>query len=248
MNIKGAETWVTDHPTESIVIGLGGLLVVLWALGVFKGGAASSASAGASNLAGAYYAAEAQQAVVSGQIQAATIGAAAATAQSAASDNAAVAINAANANAATIINGQNTGASVAINDSSNNAAVAINAANNINTEQLGYYGYLTSAVGSNNALLATYSNNDTAVKTNAANNSAYEYVTTSNNNAQALHDAMQTIVPQELAATGGYGNFYLPGGLFSVNTGAPTSPDALAGLGYTPAQIAGITAGQGIGA
>lgn len=126
--------WVEAHPGESIVFGGVGVLVLLWLLGYFS---SDTSNAGASNLAAAYYAAEANQAVVGGQIQMANINATAATAQTGIQANAAVAINAANAGAATTINGQNVGGALGIsgNDlsatySNNQAAQNIVASNN----------------------------------------------------------------------------------------------------------------------
>jgi len=224
LSLASAEHWVSAHPTESVVIGLGGLLAVLWLLGVFKGGGSADAAAtGASNLAGAFYAAEAQQAVVGGQIQMTTLQTAAATAQAANAANAAVAINEANAHAATIINGQNTGAASIMNQSSNDAAVAM----------------------SGNQLLATYSNNDAAVRTTALNTSAAVAVNASNNNANVLATAMQTVVPQELAAGGtGAAIVTLPGGQqIRLESGAAWNLASLEAQGYSAdqaAQIAGV--------
>ena len=127
--------WVEQHPTESIVIGAGGVIAILWLMGAFSG--SSSSDSGASNLAAAYYAAEAQQAVVGGQIQQTTLLTAAQTAQTGIQANAAVAINKAQTKAATTINGQNASTTTALgNDqllatqSSNDAAIATTNSNN----------------------------------------------------------------------------------------------------------------------
>jgi hypothetical protein len=143
MTFKGSVQWVEAHPTESIIIGGVGVIALLWLLGAF-GGSKSTDSSGASSLAAAYYAAEAQQAVVGGQIQVANINATASTAQKSLDDNAAVAINSTNAYAAMTINGQNTSSAVsetysnnqtaiATNQSNNDAAIAINKSNNTTT-------------------------------------------------------------------------------------------------------------------
>ena len=139
--------WAEAHPGESILIGGVVVLGVMWLLGFFDGAPAQS-DGGASNMAAAYYAAEAQQAVVGGQIQIATIGAAASTAQALAGDDAAVKINKAQTHAATIINGQNADT----------------------TTKLG--GFALNATYSNNAtsLAQTQSNNAAAVTINSANN------------------------------------------------------------------------------
>jgi hypothetical protein len=213
MKLAEVTGWVEDHPTESIVIGAGGLIALLWLLGFFSS-SSSSSSSGASNLASAYYAAEAQQAVVGGQIQMATIQTAGATAQNAANANAAVAINAAQTGAATTINGQNAS---------------------------------TTALLGNDQLLATYSSNAAAVSTNQSNNDAALAITNSNNLAQATHDMLGTIVPQELALTGGSAAFDLPGGqgtsYVDPSGGPGVNINTTVGMGYTLAQaqkIAGV--------
>jgi hypothetical protein len=157
MDMKGITSWVEEHPTESIVIGLGGTLALLWLLGFFSS-SSSNSNAGASNLAAAYYAAEAQQAVVGGQIQIATIGAAASTRQNADNANAAVAINAANTTAATTINGQNADASVQIGNQGLLATYSNNSA-------------LVQDTASNNATAATIAanNNQTSLLSSAIN-------------------------------------------------------------------------------
>ena len=196
MNFKEVTSWVEAHPTESIVIGAGGVLVVLWLLGAFSSTPAASDS-GASNLASAYYAAEAQQAVVGGQIQMATIQSAAQTAQVNSQANAAVAINAAQTTAATTINGQNAST--------------------------------TSALG-NDQLLAAQSSNATAA-----------FITHSDNLQADWGDVFNTVIPSEIAATGGNVSTLtsfmqnLPGGFNTASGGV--SPNALSALGWTQSQI-----------
>src|SRR5215831_13248319 len=108
MNTGEAITWIEAHPAESIVIGAGGVLALMWLFGAFSGPKASDTSGGSANLAAAYYAAEAQQAVVGGQIQMANIAAAADVAKTGLTTRTATAINESNNNAAVLINGQNT--------------------------------------------------------------------------------------------------------------------------------------------
>ena len=120
MNLGEVSTWVEAHPGESIVIGGAAAIALLWVFGVFGGSSAAASNSGASNLASAYYAAEAQQAVVGGQIQMATIQSAAATAINGQNANAAVAIQKSQSHAATTINQQNASAATTINQSSNN--------------------------------------------------------------------------------------------------------------------------------
>ena len=213
--------WVEDHPTESIVIGAGGVLVVLWLLGAFSSSSGSS-NAGASNLASAYYAAEAQQAVVGGQIQMATVQAAAATAQNAAQVNGAVAINKAQAKAAITINGQNASAATTINGQD---------------DALG-------ATQSSNQLLATYSNNSTALQT-ANSNNYYAYQTSkSANDTSVLNNFIGNILPAELYYGHGTAGGTLPGGLgsfgLSTGVGAVSTPSGAAAAGYSPASIASM--------
>jgi hypothetical protein len=119
-------SWVEAHPAESAIIGVGGVLVIMWMLGFFSS-SSSAASSGASNMAAAYYAAEAQQAVVGGQIQVANIQATAGTAQALAGDTAATDISAINANAATTINGQNANVTTTLGDQQLNATYSNNA-------------------------------------------------------------------------------------------------------------------------
>jgi hypothetical protein len=121
--------WIEAHPAEAGIIGVGGVVVIMWMLGFFSS-SSSSSNSGASNMAAAYYAAEAQQAVVGGQIQVANIQATASTAQALAGDTAAVSINKAQTKAATTINGQNSNASVAMNASNNATAATITQSNN----------------------------------------------------------------------------------------------------------------------
>lgn len=123
--------WVEDHPTESIVIGVGGAVVLMWLLGFFSSSSTSSSnSSGAGNMAAAYYAAEAQQAVVGGQIQVANINATAQTAQTKLATDAATAIASTNAAAATTINGQNSTTALATTVSNNTTQAQIDQSNN----------------------------------------------------------------------------------------------------------------------
>jgi hypothetical protein len=132
MDMASVISWTEAHPVEAFVIGAGGTLALLWLFGAFSGGSGSqsTAAAGTANMAAAYYAAEAQQAVVGGQIQMANINATAQTAQTALTTNGAVAINAAQQNAAEIINGQNADSALNATYSNNAAIVATNASNN----------------------------------------------------------------------------------------------------------------------
>jgi hypothetical protein len=214
MNFKEVTAWVEAHPTESIVIGAGGVLVVLWLLGAFSGSPAASNS-GASNLASAYYAAEAQQAVVGGQIQMATIQSAAATAQNAAQVNGAVAVAKSQSKAAVTINGQNASAATTINGQDDTAAT----------------------VNSNNQLLATYSNNATTVATTNSNNYFANKTAEAGFNAGELNNMISSVLAPEIAKYGsGATQFTDTSGAYHYLGAAPSgdySINALLGLGYT---------------
>jgi hypothetical protein len=143
MTFEGTVKWVEAHPTESIIIGGASVIALLWLLGAFGG--SKSADSGSSSLASAYYAAEAQQAVVGGQIQQANIAATAATAQMGLQTDAAVKINEAQTGAAVTINGQNANAATTIGNqqllatySNDGAAVQMNASNNAALVQANY--------------------------------------------------------------------------------------------------------------
>lgn len=64
--------WAEQHPYMTAAIVFGGGLAVLYMLG-YLGGGSGSAQSGAANMAAAYYAAEAQQAVAGTQLNMATV-------------------------------------------------------------------------------------------------------------------------------------------------------------------------------
>src|SRR5690242_283955 len=150
MTLAQLETWVEANPGKSILIGGGLVILILWLFGAFSKAPADNTS---TSLASAYYAAEAQQAVVGGQIQMANIGATADTAKTLISANAAQAINQQNATAATTIATGQFQTAATINQQ--NTATAIDIAGK--QLQLGL---------NNNATLAdvTKANNDAALK------------------------------------------------------------------------------------
>lgn len=123
MKLEHVTAWVEAHPGESIAIGAVGVIGLLWLLGAFSKPAAQPASDGGASLAAAYYAAEAQQAVVGGQIQQTTIATAAQTAQTKIAADAAVAVNAQNANASVATTTSNNATAFAIADSGNKASL-----------------------------------------------------------------------------------------------------------------------------
>jgi hypothetical protein len=226
MNFKELTVWVEAHPGESILIGGGGLIFILWLLGYFS----PSASAPAQDpLAAAYYAAEAQQAVVAGQIQQTTLTTAAQTAQAGIQANAAVAINATQAGAATTINGQNASAATTINASNVGGAVTLGSLN------------------SNNALLATYSNNDSLVAANASNNATAASINQSNNDAINYNAVITKLLPTELAWSQGAGAGFTLGNLGSFGGAEGPGPAGFAQAGFSPSQIQGIFSGMSQG-
>jgi hypothetical protein len=243
MNLHGAIGWVEGHPVESVVIGGGAVLALLWIMGAFGGGS-SSASAGASNLASAYYAAEAQQAVVGGQIQQATIAANQASTVAGLNANAAVAINAANAKAATLINGQNTGAASTINGQ-NVAGANYQATLAAQTSQ-----FATQVAGnvavqqSSDQLQATWSNNAALVADTASNNNTAATINAANNQTSLWQTILGSIVPYDQAHNAGGAVVQFGNVGFGVGGDANT-PAYLEAAGYTPAQATSLLQSRG---
>jgi hypothetical protein len=221
MNFKELTVWVEAHPGESILIGGGGLIFILWLLGYFS---SSSSGPAQDPLAAAYYAAEANQAVVAGQIQNTTLTTARDTAVAGIQANAAVAINAAQTGAATVINGQNTGAATTINSQT------------VSAEQATLLGV------SSNQLQATYSNNASALAAVQSNNATATTINATNNQTNLMGDYINKIIAPEMLspagqATGGNLGFATPWGNFN-QAGGSLSPNiaALMSMGYTSDQ------------
>jgi hypothetical protein len=166
--MQDALHWVEEHPALAAVIGVGGVFILLWLLGFFS--STKSSDSGSSNLASAYYAAEAAQAKIGGDIQLASITTAAQTRQNADNANAAVAIANTQAGAAVTINGQNASAATAIN--------AQNTWRDVSSATLGTW---LGSIQASDQLLATQSNDAASVATTTSNNAtAY--------NEQVSHD------------------------------------------------------------
>jgi hypothetical protein len=219
--------WFEAHPVAGGAILFGGGLGLLWLFGFFgsSSSSASSSNTAATNMAAAYYGAEAQQAVVGGQMQIASEQFAAQTAQTGLQANAAVAINQANATASQNIASSMYNSATQINAANTNAAVQLGSVQANDASQL-------ASVQANDALAATASNNAYAYLTNVAGNAANQNIT-----------AMQTIIPQELALTGGTSfNMNYGGQDYNLSSFAPppNTPAYAAYAGYTPAQVAGM--------
>lgn len=233
--------WAEAHPVETALIIFGGGLAILYVFGAF--GSGSTAATGSGNLAAAYYAAEAAQTTAGTDLQLATVQANAATDQAQIQANGAVAIANAQTTAATNVAGSMYGAQQLEALYGSQSAQAASAYGFDTAQVQAEYGYMggvdlnASNVSMNasnnqtsyNTAIAGYASNDTIAATQgadslaAANGAAYaQYLETqSTNNANLWSTAMNTIVPQELGYTGGWGNFTIPGGgTASVNTGS----------------------------
>jgi hypothetical protein len=188
--------WAEAHPAQAVMAGGVIVLGVLWLLGVFDRPQQQS-DGGASNMAAAYYAAEAQQAVIGGQIQVANIAATRDTAIAGLETDAAVKLGNIQANAAQTINQQNADVSTKLGEFGLEATKS----EHWLLKMLGEYG-----------LNATYSNNATAQAINASNNATAQSINYDNNLTTRLMDYFHTVLPQEFAAFPGRGlSTYIPG-------------------------------------
>lgn len=113
--MENALHWVEEHPVIAAVIGVGGVFVLLWLLGFFSSSSSSSSSSG-TNLASAYYNAEAAQTTASTQLQMATEMYGAQTAQDQIQANGAEAIAATQANMYTTLGQQSAGTTTALGE------------------------------------------------------------------------------------------------------------------------------------
>lgn len=150
--------WVEKNPWLAGLIGLGGVLIILWLLGYFSSSSSSSSSAG-NSLAAAYYNAEAAQTTAGTQLQMATEYYNAQTAQDAIQAGGAEAIASTQANMYTTIGQQNAGTTTALgNDqllaaenSSNDALQA--------SQTAAMYGYQTAQAANQASLISNFFNN-----------------------------------------------------------------------------------------
>lgn len=187
--------WAEEHPYVSAAVIVGGVAVIYWLFFSGSGNSsANAAAAGQANMAAAYYAAEAQQAVAGTQLNIAQ-----------------------DANL-TAVKTQQIQA---------DAAVSINASNNQAQTTLAKYWSDSANVQAN----------DTAA-TAAAHDAYNAQVALAGYQAGLATTAMQTIMPQEIALSGGYGAFAIPGmGTAAINTQGNYNPSVLAAQGYTQTQI-----------
>jgi hypothetical protein len=211
---------VEEHPYVTGAVVFGGGLAILWLFGFFSStSSTSSTDTATTNMAAAYYAAEAQQATAGTQLNIAQDYTQAQTDQTAIQANAAVAINAAQTGAATQIAASQYNTAGYIANVQGADMVAMNASNN-------WLGSVQSADAANTAA----SNNWYALQTTNANNSAAQYQT-----------VLGTIIPQELALSGGGAAFALPGvGTGAVNLSGTVNINQLIGQGYSPQQAQAI--------
>ena len=224
----------------TIVVGGLGLL---WLFGFFSASPRQSADAGTQNMAAAYYAAEAAQAAAGAQIQSISLQTTAATAQTKIAADAATAINNANTGASVLINGQNTGSANTIAGLRTGAATTINAQNTGRDLGVAGIGGTVSLAGISGQIQQTRINADAATSQVQSNNQTARDVATIGANAGALMTALRTVVPQELAVTGGGAGLLIPG-VGQLNVGADTPPNinSLIAQGFTASQ-AGQLAG-----
>lgn len=186
MSVSELFGWVEDHPILTAVLGITGLLIILWLLGVFSSSKASEG--GQSNMAAAYYAAEAAQAAAGAQIQTTQIQATAATSIAARNAQMQEALGAISAGAATTINAQNTGAAMTINQQNTGAAIAIDAAGNY-----------TQQILSNDQLQATRDTNYWAAQTSFANNATARDIAIHADRTSVYNSFLNNILPLEIA-------------------------------------------------
>jgi hypothetical protein len=230
-DVKG---WVEQHPYATGAIVFVGGLGILWMLGYIGGG--SSSNNAANSGAAAFYNAEATQTQAGAAMQIATLQTAAATKQAEIQ-----------ANAATAIDASNNTASMAI--AANGYQAATDQAtiwSTAQTEQAKISGqtqrYITNVNDQAAVSMAGYAAQSSALQ------SQYAYQTAvANNQAQEIQTAMNTIVPQEIAAHAAQGNPWavvnLPGaGQISVPGGFVNVND-LIGMGYTPQQAYALATG-----
>ena len=213
MSVSELFGWVEDHPILAAVLGITGLLIILWLLGVFSSSRASTNDGG--NMASAYYAAEAAQAAAGAQIQKTQIEATAATSIAARQAMMNEALGQIQATAATTINGQNTGAAMTINAQDNYTARAL----------------------SSDQLQVTANTNAWAAWTAGVNNDTARLINYDNNRTSIFNTFLNNVVPAEIAAGQYTLGHDVAGQSYGAST-APSTPQWMREHGYSESQIA----------
>lgn len=247
MSLHEAGVWMGKHPYATggtiVVGGLG----ILWLFGFFSSTPQQSADAGTQNMAAAYYAAEAAQAAAGAQIQGISLQTTAATAQTKIAADAAVAINDANTGAATIINGQNTGSANTINQQNTGRDIAVTGITTAGGVTTAGFGRDVSLAGISGQLQQTQINANAVTSQNESNNATALSTAQIGANAGALMTALRTVIPQELALTGGGAGLLIPGvGQINVGGDAPANINDLIAQGFNRTealQVAGLGGG-----
>lgn len=209
--------WVEEHPALAAVIGVGGVFILLWLFGFFSSSSQASGNSGQSNLAAAYYAAEAAQTTAGTQLNIATENDQAQVQLAQLQANAATGIAQTQADMYTTINGQNVGSANTINQN---------------------YTNLT-ALQAQDALLTTVNNNQTAVSENQTNQAYALQTQTVNNQANEYLDAVNNIAVPEIAMYGSAQfNTVGPGGVQQFTVAPQTwTPSTAAMAGFNPAAL-----------
>lgn len=217
--------WAEEHPYISAGIVVGGIVVLYWLF--FSGGSKSGGDAGQTQMAAAYYAAEAAQATAGTQLNIATEQADAQVKVAAIQAGGAVAINAANAKASTDI-----ASSMYAADMQDTATTTAGA-----TAQAGIWAGAQTQQALYSAQTQQVQAND--AMTTATTAAAYNYATVvSNNNTSEAIDFINTVLPQEFATYGQNGfTTGLPSGQ-SFSSGVWGNPNIARAVGYSEPAVA----------
>jgi hypothetical protein len=229
--------WIEKNPWMAGGIIVGGGLVILWYMGFFTK-AQSSSDGGQTNMAAAYYAAEAAQGVAGTQLAMQQSSDTAATAQVGLQAQAAASIAQIGATRDAALAGY--GADVAKTQGWYDLTQAQYAAQT----QQSLAGY-TADTAKTLAYLDywTTTHNTDVAAAGAVAHDQYNYETTlANNKASIFTNFMNNILPAELATTHGNTAASLPGiGTFAFGSGSLTpDPNAMRAAGFSEAQIASV--------
>jgi predicted small secreted protein len=245
MTLTEVGEWMGKHPYitgGSIVVGG---LGILWLFGFFNKPAAAS-DTGQTNMAAAYYAAEAAQAAAGAQIQSISLQTTAATAQTKIAADAAVAINGANTGSAVLINQQNTGSANTINGQNVGRDVAVTGINAGSANTIAGFGRDVSLAGIGAQLQQTQINADAATTQIQSNNATAAQVAQIGATATTLGTALRTVVPFEQSLSGGGAGLLIPGiGQLNIGADLPANINDLIAQGFTSAQAAQVAGVSG---